>query len=740
MSTDNRGNGRDHAKQQNLGDNSNNNNTEANRSNVSPNGQLDGPNSGADHVANNTHDKWPIKYQSKLPSDYPNLLPSGDVLQTRADDDGIIRFGFQNVNGISAPSTDGVTHELQVIKDYRVDVQGIAECNRPFTSETKHEFQLQLQQQLGNQCHTTFASARSLDKHKTSYQPGGVMQIVRGPIQGRIAQHGTDKLGRFAWHCLNGSRDEGILVITGYRVCQDMKDNPGPNTACMQQYTALLKDGVKKPNPRKEMLKALSELIAEKRVLNFQPILMLDANGSIFTDTDFRNFLTNNRLVDPYYMKFNENPRTYVRGSKRLDYIVMDDSLVPSIERIGMLGSHEGVPSADHSYLYVDFREKDLFRGRVNRPAPRDRRQFTLAQSEKRTGFIKLVKKKFETHKIEDRVGRLLADFRQTGATEENIQAYNILDDLIFMNIVIGVANSLCRKDYGYMRSDRLIEAGRHVNFQKALLSCLERGAGPSVGVEKLAQQLGQEVPDLDALRSDPKAQRARVREARRTLWEVQKVHQEERLRYLETVAQMRATIEGTSTEEMLENMKQAVKMSILNRKLTTITKGVQHQLDRIEVPRHEWYYSPKTQELAHYSRGVFETHAKMEEQPSGDHSHPILFYPHHSLKVLEETESTPAEVEVTATEIKLLKIHPKESIWQSITEPKEIERLLMERNSRHLRQVSIEGGPSTQQPVADILQKDGLSDISESVVNGKYEPSQAFDIPEVTAKWIEHL
>lgn len=43
MSTDNRGNGRDHAKQQNLGDNSNNNNTEANRSNVSPNGQFDGP-------------------------------------------------------------------------------------------------------------------------------------------------------------------------------------------------------------------------------------------------------------------------------------------------------------------------------------------------------------------------------------------------------------------------------------------------------------------------------------------------------------------------------------------------------------------------------------------------------------------------------------------------------------------------------------------------------------------------
>ena len=322
-------------------------------------------------------------------------------MQTRADDDGIIRFGFQNVNGISAPSTDGVSHELQVIKDYRVDIQGIAECNRPFTSETKHEFQLQLRQQLGNQCHTTFASARSLDTHKTSYQPGGVMQIVRGPIQGRIAQHGTDKLGRFAWHCLNGSRDEGILVITAYRVCQDMKDNPGPNTACMQQYTALLKDGVKKPNPRKEMLKALSELIAEKRALNFQPILMLDANGSIFTDTDFRNFLTNNRLVDPYYMKFNENPRTYVRGSKRLDYIVMDDSLVPSIERIGMLGSHEGVPSADHSYLYVDFREKDLFRGRVNRPAPRDRRQFTLAQSEKRTEFIELVKKEFRLPWVE---------------------------------------------------------------------------------------------------------------------------------------------------------------------------------------------------------------------------------------------------------------------------------------------------------------------------------------------------
>ncbi len=45
--------------------------------------------------------------------------------------------------------------------------------------------------------------------------------------------------------------DEGVVVITVYRVCHEARGNSEPNTTYTREYLAMREEGIKKPNPRK---------------------------------------------------------------------------------------------------------------------------------------------------------------------------------------------------------------------------------------------------------------------------------------------------------------------------------------------------------------------------------------------------------------------------------------------------------------------------------------------------------
>ena len=110
-------------------------------------------------------------------------------------------------------------------------------------------------------------------------------------------------------------------------------------------------------------------MIQAKRLEGYRPVLMMDANGDENYDKemdhDLRKFIEDAHLVDHFHEKFPELTRTYTKGKKRLDWILFDEALVGAIEQIGYLGTHEGQFS-DHVYAYVNFNEKQLFRGTIN--------------------------------------------------------------------------------------------------------------------------------------------------------------------------------------------------------------------------------------------------------------------------------------------------------------------------------------------------------------------------------------
>ncbi len=215
----------------------------------------------------------------------------------------------------------------------------------------------------------TIYTAAPTDDHDLTYQPGGNLITTNGEITGRVDGHGSDKWRRFCWYSFQGKRDEGVIVIVAYRVCQEKHNNPGPTTAYQQQYVALRGLGVQAPNPRRQILDDLRTLITAKPAKGYRPILMIDANGDYSSgkDTGLQSFLSNTGLCDPYLERFTTPTRTYQHRSSRIDYIFMDKALTHSIQRIGYLGTHEGVMS-DHVMAYVDMEHETMFAGLIHRP------------------------------------------------------------------------------------------------------------------------------------------------------------------------------------------------------------------------------------------------------------------------------------------------------------------------------------------------------------------------------------
>ena len=289
----------------------------------------------------------------------PNLAPAGDPIIHKRD--GILRLAYQNIRGVSHSQGLLPPVEIDAMDDLQVDMMGMSETNRPWTRQ--HRYAYDTMMQLRFRSSRTFYTSAPIHDHTQKYQPGGNLLTINGHSTGRIITHGSDSMGRFCWTTLRGHRNEGILLLTAYRVCHNLTDNPGPNTAFSQQYMAMRERGIQSPHPRRQILLDIAALVNHHRARGFYPIVMMDANGDYQGgDKDLNKFLFDAGLGDPFFDKFNISPTTIVNGSSRIDYIFMDPSLSPAIDRIGYLGTHDGALS-DHVVGYVDLDERILFAG-----------------------------------------------------------------------------------------------------------------------------------------------------------------------------------------------------------------------------------------------------------------------------------------------------------------------------------------------------------------------------------------
>lgn len=649
-----------------------------------------------------------------------NIDPSGDPLILRQDDDTFLRIAYQNIRGVSRGSDNT---EIRTMLDLGIDIMGMSETNCPWNVKTKSEYDL-LMRETFRMSRTLYTSAPT--STTGTYQPGGTLLTINGRTTGRMTLSGKDPWGRFCWYRLRGSRDEGVLIISAYRVCHSQSHNPGPLTVYQQQYSLMRAAGITNPNPRRQLLKDLTSLITTHRRDGYKPVLMIDANGDYLTstrpDTELAQFLIDTDLSDPFHDKFSITPRTTINGTKRIDYIFTDPRLAPSILRIGYLGTHEGADS-DHCLAYMDLDEATVFRGIINRPVPHHSREITLAQDDKILAYIEAVETAFRDHKTREKVFTLADSFAREGDTTTNIHQYHtIYKD--FLDIAKAAAKRIGRKKYGYARSSELTLKGRILLLVKHMLDCKTRNAPftPSI-----LQRCGDLDLDSDTYWNMSAPQlRMEVRRRRKELWKSQKRCEDLRREWLSSIAKDRArACNDPNWERKLKNMIRTTKDNAVNRKLRMITHGLQGTLDRIQIPTHDWFYSAKYDELYHYADGVFEAYPS-----AGDSS----FFPHHTLKVIAPDAElvtvihtdNPSRWRVTAT---LPRPH---SFWTDITSQEEIEAHLLRRNKRHLEQTSRETGISTGPLLSDLRANNGINPLTSDLLDGSFDTTYELS-PELT-------
>ena len=143
-----------------------------------------------------------------------------------------------------------------------------------------------------------------------------------------------------------------------------------------------------------------------------------DDNYDKEIDHDLWKFIEDAHLVDHFHEKIPEPTQTYTRGKKRLDMILFDPALVEAIECIRYLGTYEGQFS-DHVYVYVDFNEKRLFRGTINRPVDIHSREFLVEQTDKTVTFQTVLEKSIVEDSVKENVFKMAKSFAQQGRTKK---------------------------------------------------------------------------------------------------------------------------------------------------------------------------------------------------------------------------------------------------------------------------------------------------------------------------------
>lgn len=107
----------------------------------------------------------------------PNQEPTGDAMIALDDDDKIIRIGYQNIRGTKMTNGLLIPAEIETMHELRIDIMGMSETSRPWTTDTKHEYDLLMRTQF-RQSQTQYSSMPT--DRDTKYQPGGNLLTVNG--------------------------------------------------------------------------------------------------------------------------------------------------------------------------------------------------------------------------------------------------------------------------------------------------------------------------------------------------------------------------------------------------------------------------------------------------------------------------------------------------------------------------------------------------------------------------------
>jgi hypothetical protein len=299
----------------------------------------------------------PNRQSRKTPIDTYIERSYGDsIIQKKP---GHIRLFFQNVKGLSSTAgKEDYKYYMHCLQTLQVDVAGLSETNTCWTHPHLQNDLRSVVRKYYAQNKVTFGSpSASCDPIPVTeyFQAGGNVSIVTGTLASRIDGASIqDKTGLGRWNgvTMSGQNGQKLTILTAYRVCAGSVKSASMGSAYYREYEYFSTPEQKSVNPRRLFLRDLQEVVINLQSAGHATILMLDANATTSSDTQFLEFMEACSLTD-----FHENdpaPSTFIGSpNRRIDFILGCEQAKSMLRRSGTLAYIEG-PQSDHRALFAD--------------------------------------------------------------------------------------------------------------------------------------------------------------------------------------------------------------------------------------------------------------------------------------------------------------------------------------------------------------------------------------------------
>jgi len=317
------------------------------------------------------------------------------------------RIVSKNTGTINPQNLDmqAITNELIHLN---ASVFAAQETNIHWDPLTKYQI---YQQCKGMAAQVRLTTATSQEPAADWYKPGGTLLLSLNQWTSRVISQGSDALlGRWAYQEFLGRNDQRIIVISGYRVCNQPFD-AASNTVSAQQIRLMQANGLPAPNPHKLFLSDLITQIKSWRQANKEVILCIDANEPIDDPrSEVSRLFTETDLVDLHHHRYPalRKPATHQRGSHAIDLIAGSPLVVSALLHAWIHPFGDPVCiKGDHRLLGVDLDPEVLFGNAIPSLTKPQLRGTNSRHPQKVTKFCKRVVDQCNHHRLAERIADL---------------------------------------------------------------------------------------------------------------------------------------------------------------------------------------------------------------------------------------------------------------------------------------------------------------------------------------------
>ena len=408
-------------------------------------------------------------------------LPIGDPLLRKGPH--TIRIYCQNPNGLRLDRKGGkITQLCQVAREVQADIFGITEHNLDTTQyQVRSIVHATIKRELDN---TEHVLASSSIQSETFFKPGGTLILSRGSINSRLQSSGSDALGRWVFQTFTGRNGRKVTVVTAYQVCNKSITQRGRTTAAAQQESLLRQRGESNPNPRLHFRLDLKRFLKQCRESNQEIILMGDFNEEFGMDSHGMTEMSSTlSLVDAMHHQHGTSDfSTYIRGRRRLDYVLMSRNAYNCVQRCGYEPFYHRL-DGDHRAFFLDLDENRLF-GATSPPMPKPQHRDIHSKKPKEVSQYLAAKHSFlQQRDTFRRIQRLL----ESDSPDHRLA--EILDAELFRGSRVG--GKACQSYRDPPWSVKLHLARNRVNILGRTLSAIRTSTDLTHEIERLQREAG---------------------------------------------------------------------------------------------------------------------------------------------------------------------------------------------------------------------------------------------------------